>query len=223
MKRGLALALMLVVSAAHAQTQPRFAKDVAAKPGELIVISANVKGDVGWLWDARDFDQRHSIILAGENKLILVTSRPGVYSINLIAWEVRKVEQVLVTVEGIPDPKPDPKPEPDTPLAKSLKAAYALELDVDKASVPAFAAACRRAAAAAASDQSLTLVKQVNDLWMADMKQTIGNGCPNLRVAVNAELNAKLPRVVTTPLNEGYRKVISGIFNDLAAGLEVLR
>ncbi len=104
--------------------QPLVRADVSAKPGELIVIEAKAKGDVTWMYDARDFDAKHS--LKEGKKLILTTVRPGVYSVQLIAWDERKVEQVLVTVEGTvpplpPDPKPpDPKPpdpKPPAPVA----------------------------------------------------------------------------------------------------------
>ncbi len=100
--------------------QPLVRADVSAKPGELIVIEAKAKGDVTWMYDARDFDSKHS--LKSGKTLILTTVRPGVYSVQLVAWDEKKVEQVLVTVEGPappvppgPDPKPPVPPAPPTP------------------------------------------------------------------------------------------------------------
>lgn len=106
-------------------TQP-----IMAKPGELIVIQSGAKGEVAWLYDARDFGPKHVYQADNGQTLILTTIKSGTYSINMIAWDERKVSQILVIVSGKPpDPNPpDPNPPDDlTELEKTLKAAYKVD------------------------------------------------------------------------------------------------
>lgn len=84
--------------------------DVQGKTCSVIEISADsATGDVAWMYDATKFDAEHSRQYG--KTLILVTDSPGVYSVNCVIWDSRKIEMVRVIVSG-PQPPPGPGPGP---------------------------------------------------------------------------------------------------------------
>ena len=123
------------------------------------------------------------------------------------------VATCIIVVEGgpkppppIPPPVPPPPAPVDTPLYRSLKAAYDADLDLDKSvkalkfadilegAVPAAKAGGR---VKTASD-FVALTHQATDL-------AIGAGAiPTVRKAVGAYLQTVLPRESTTPANDAY-------------------
>lgn len=205
---------------------------VEGQPGEFVIVKAETKGTVV-KWKVVDpgiflFPQD----LLKDTKTAVVTGlRPGRY--RLWAWSAigaaptDAVECVIVLgdepgPEPPPPPPPPPLPPADTPLVRALKVAYAKETEADKKFTAAFALACR-AAASEANNPTHTLVRQVNETFVAVMKQTVGTRCPNLRAVVNAELNAKLPRATNAPLDAATRRLVADVFNELSLGLELLQ
>lgn len=225
----LALAFACSAQAQDISVPPK----VDGQPGEFVIVKAETKGTVV-KWKVVDpgiflFPQD----LLKDTKTAVVTGlRPGRY--RLWAWSAigasptDAVECVIVLGSVSPDPDPDPPPHPppsppaDTPLVKALKTAYAQESATDKQVIGSFAIACR-AAAAEANSSTNTLVRQVNDSFVSIMKQTVGTRLPNIRAVVNAELNARLPRATNAPLDTPTRRLVADVFNELAAGLELLK
>jgi hypothetical protein len=220
MHRFLSAVLLLVASL------PALA-DVVAKPGELVVIEAPVKGDVAWLYDARDFDAKHSFTVNG--KLILTTAKPGVYSVSYVAWDEKKIGQILVTFSGTPVPPvpPDPPPDPPPPvdaLTASLQAAWKTETQRDPQASAFIAAACRQAAqvtvpAVTTWDQLLATLSKVITDKIGPATTTL----PNVRQAIRVYLNSVFPKAPGTPMDAAGRVLAVEHLNKLAAALETLK
>lgn len=133
---------MLVLLILFATTNPLFAQrlspeSVKVKAGELIIIATSAKGEVGFFWDAREFGPKHA--KQDGKTLYLTTGKSGLYSINVVCWDDKRIEQVLVEVEGgvVPTPIDPPLPTPSD-LLKKLQSAWAKESSEDKAKIKAY-------------------------------------------------------------------------------------
>lgn len=215
--------------------------DVSVKPGELIVIPSNSSGEVAWLYDARDFDARHAYQRADE--LVLTTTRPGTYSVNMIAWDEKKVQQVLITVEGdvppAPTPGPGPVPTPPgpgpvpvpSPLDPAATAAVA-KLAGFKTQAAAladfyasFQQALERSPILAPTNPAAT-TEQFRNAYSNALTNFVATaeykGAPAISADVNAYLAARLgPPTVTKYTAEFKAKAIKA-FADLEAALREL-
>lgn len=235
MKRvWIALAFLSLANSLAAQTV-KVPEKVETQVGRLAAITIESDGkETQWVVvpsgevDAfREYDPDPKIM-----RVRVISYRNGSYT--LVAWTAKgdkpsrpatcviQVGPAPVPVPPTPPTPPDPPtpPQPDTPLVASLKAALAKESASDKAKVATFGDICDRTANATAG---LSLVKDVNDFYVTAMKGEIGSALPNLRDAVNAELNAKLPRTLNAPLDSTVKPIVIQLFKDLATALKGLK
>jgi len=198
---------------------------VKVKAGELIVISAQAKGEVAFFWDAREFGPQHS--RQDGKTLVLVTNKSGAYSVNVISWDDRKIENVLVEVEGGGPTPIDPQPPtPSSEFHKKLLSAWANEPAKDKEKVKAYSQLYFELSEKAKSGAYPRIV----DLW-ADLSQTravrLGDTkdyryLERLGEVIGADLNTIDLNDLGKAIDDGLRKSVSQkfkLYSDLLGGL----
>ena len=117
------VAFVVMTAPAFAQAKPRATEPIIkGRPGDLLVIKVQATGNAAFFYDARDFPPMKSY--QNDKTLVLTTLKPGLYSVNVVLWDDRRIEQVLLDVAGDVPPVPPgptpPGPEPPgpTPIPK---------------------------------------------------------------------------------------------------------
>lgn len=134
-----AVMVAMMAAPAMAQVKPRATEAIIkGRPGDLLVIKVQATGAAAFFYDARDFPPMKSF--QSDKTLVLTTLKPGLYSVNVVIWDDRRIEQVLLDVSGEVPPVPPgpnpPGPEPPTPPTPIPKGASRVLIVYESADLP---------------------------------------------------------------------------------------
>ena len=225
--RSLLVLLLFAVPALAADTL-KLPAEVRAPAGQPVRVKAETESKkLRW----RALDAGLSVVdrddLADQRTAVVFSCKPGRY--RLAAWcctadgDVTDLVETVVVVDGSPpNPGPGPAPPPPAPgaLKDALRAAYAANMDPDKAASLASLAALWRSAVPFAARPE---VETVGDLLTLVSKAAAGltlDKLPGVRQAIAAHLRGVLPTDPAAPLTAAVRTTCAAEFARVAEALE---